>query len=79
MSKPTKISEVVGEFTLYDVPTICRGCQVEFIGKAFKPADGAKRFGWCASCQAIEDAPKLPHKPDLDLRPPRRVFGEDDE
>lgn len=65
-------------FGLYDVPTKCRKCETDFIQKAFKPADDHQRFGVCETCQAIEDAPKLPHKPDLDLRPPRRVFGEDD-
>lgn len=80
MTQPQRIGELLGGFELYDVPTTCRTCKAEFTGKAFKPADGQQRFGICESCAAVEDAPKLPpRRAEIDLRPPRRVFGEDND
>jgi hypothetical protein len=66
------------DFELYDVPTTCRECLKEWVGKAFKPADDKKRWGTCAACLALLDAPKLPHPPkDEDLQPPRRTWEPD--
>lgn len=78
MTKPQRLGELVGEYTLYDVPTICRECKAEFVGKAFKPADERTRWGVCPACATVAEAPKLPQKPkDLDLRPPRRTWEQD--
>lgn len=71
----------MGEFELYDVPTICRDCGLEFTGKAFKPADEHQRYGFCEDCTSKSDArararqnvsepkPKVP-----ELTPPRRIW-----
>jgi hypothetical protein len=76
--KPQRLGELVGDYTLYDVPTTCRDCGTEFVGKAFQPADERKRWGVCAPCTAIAEMPKLPPKPkDLDLHPPRRTWEQD--
>jgi hypothetical protein len=77
MSEPTKLGDLISDYTLYEVPTICRDCGVEWIGKAFKPADDKQRYGWCESCMAVRDAPRLPEPKDPDLQPPRRTWEPD--
>ena len=78
MSKPERIGNLIGDYTLYEVPTTCRDCGAEYMGKAFQPADGRKRWGQCEGCGAIAEAPKLPAPPkDVDLQPPRRTWEQD--
>jgi hypothetical protein len=45
----------VTDFQLYDVPTTCRACGAEFVGKAFVPQGATPRFGLCPPCQAVDD------------------------
>lgn len=78
MSKPERIGDLLGDYTLYDVPTTCRDCGTEYVGKAFKPADDRKRWGQCGNCGQPSTSPKLPHPPkDADLQPPRRIWEPD--
>lgn len=79
MSQPERISDVLRDFTIYEVPTTCRDCGTEYVGKAFQPADERKRWGQCEACGYAAIAPKLPHPPkDVDLHPPRRTWGDRD-
>lgn len=64
------------DFDLYDVPTICRECDTEYIGKAFQPSDGKPRWAVCDVCAALQGAPKIAKSHD-DLHPPRRTWEPD--